>query len=135
MIFVPAISTPPDEGRCVVLLVVMALLTICAAVGLSFVFYGEAESTAAAYFGENSRKMVPDVDPELLLAYFLGQHIYDVDDSNGTYSAMRGHSLARTMYGYQAGGMNMNPYNGVGRQHTTGHQKLLGPDDLPGLHY
>src|SRR6266849_748193 len=118
MIFVPAISTPPEERRGVVLLVVMALLTIFAAVGLSFVFYAEAESTAAAYFGENSRKMVPDVDPELLLAYFLGQLIYDVDDTNGMYSAMRGHSLTRNMYGYQAGGINMNPYNGVGRLHT-----------------
>ena len=36
----------------------------------------------------------------MLLAYFLGQLIYDADDVNGTFSAMRGHSLARNMYGY-----------------------------------
>src|SRR6516162_1849915 len=99
MIFVPAISTPSQERRGIVLLVVMALLTLFAAVGLSFVFYAEAESTAAQYFGDASRKNIPDIDPELLMAYYLGQLLYDVDDNNGAYSAMRGHGLARNMYG------------------------------------
>src|SRR6516164_5703729 len=144
MIFVPAISTPSHERRGIVLLVVMALLTLFAAVGLSFVFYAEAESTIASFTSDAARKNVPDIDPELLLAYFLGQLIYDVDDNTGVYSAMRGHSLARNMYGYQAGGINMNPYNGVGRLHTgvgppaTGiptQNTIGGPDDYFGINY
>jgi hypothetical protein len=143
MIFVPAISTPTQERRGIVLLVVMALLTLFSAVGLSFVFYAEAESTIAAFSADGGRKMVPDVDPELLLAYYLGQLIYDVDDQNGLYSAMRGHSLARTMYGYNyPGTSNVNPYNGVGRLHTGGAgmpviQNKFGAaaDDYLGINY
>src|SRR5215471_15653741 len=120
MIFVPAISTPSQERRGIVLLVVMALLTLFATVGLSFVFYAEAEATVASFGTDAPRKNVPDIDPELLLAYYLSQLLYDVDDNNGVYSAMRGHSLARNMYGYQVGGMNMNPHNGPGRLHTAG---------------
>jgi hypothetical protein len=142
MIFVPAISTPSQERRGIVLLVVMALLTLFAAVGLSFVFYAEAEATAASFGTDAPRKNVPDIDPELLMAYYLGQLLYDVDDTNGVYSAMRGHSLARNMYGYnyQAGATNMNPYNGPGRLHTgaaTGvpAQNTFGGDDYFGVNY
>src|SRR6516225_5074356 len=142
MIFVPAISTPSQERRGIVLLVVMALLTLFAAVGLSFVFYAEAESTAASFGADAPRKNVPDIDPELLLAYYLSQLLYDLDDTNGVYSAMRGHSLARTMYGLQAGVANVNPYNGPGRLHTgstTGvpSQNNIGggQDDYFGVNY
>src|SRR6185437_10996268 len=77
----------------------------------------------------------PDIDPELLLAHFLGQLIYDVpDDESGVYSALRGHSLARTMYGYNGGARaasasplaaNIVPFNGVGR--------LYAPSPFPAL--
>src|SRR5262249_24374344 len=108
-------------------------------VGLSFVFYAEAEATAASFGTDPPRKNVPDIDPELLVSYFLGKFLYDDDDTNGVYSAMRGHSLARTMYGYQASGINMNPYNGVGRLHTGASgvpaQNTLGGDDFFGVNY
>src|SRR5262249_2041009 len=50
------------------------------------------------------------MDPELLLAYFLSQFIYDTDNP---LSALRGHSLARNMYGGPGGTV---PFNGSGRR-------------------
>src|SRR5262249_7453426 len=81
----------------------------------------------------------PDVEPEQLLAYFLGQLLYDCpDDPRGVYSGLRGHSLSRNMLGlnYQVGAdgrirrnaaselvdaagsvLNDVPFNGTGRLH------------------
>src|SRR5437016_1277526 len=87
MIFVPELQMPGSNRRGIILLVVIALLTLFAAVGLSFVYYAEAESTASGYFSDSTRVTQADVDPELLLSYFLGQLIYDVDDTNGVFSA------------------------------------------------
>src|SRR4051812_10700416 len=98
--------------RGVVLLVVMAMLSLFASLGLSFVFYADAEAQASRL---NSSALVaeqPDIEPEVLAAYFLGQFIYDTDNTN---SAMRGWSLARSIYGYNPGALNCTPYNGVGR--------------------
>jgi hypothetical protein len=104
--------------RGVILLVVLAFLTLFALIGLTFVLYADAEATAARIAREAEERGAPDVEPELLLAYFLGQLIYDVDDAQGVYSALRGHSLARLMYGYDDAGTNATPFNGTGRLHT-----------------
>src|SRR5262249_31405053 len=63
--------------------------------------------------------------PDVLLAYFLNQFLCDtIDDDPGVYSALRGHSLARTMYGGNGGpgpralaqsAANLVPFNGTGR--------------------
>jgi hypothetical protein len=58
------------------------------------------------------------MDPNVLFAWALGQLIYDVpDDSLGMQSAMRGHRLARTMYGFNDQVINAQPFNGTGRLH------------------
>ena len=49
----------------VVLLVVMALLALFASVGLSFVFYADAEAVAARYMEQSLVKSEPEVDPEV----------------------------------------------------------------------
>jgi hypothetical protein len=108
----------PSRRRGVILLVVLALLTLFATIGLTFVLYADAEATAARIAREAESQTAPNVDPELLLAYFLGQLIYDVDDTRGVYSALRGHSLARLMYGYHAEGTDTQPFNGTGRLHS-----------------
>src|SRR5262249_36614152 len=61
----------------------------------------------------------PDVDPELLLAYFLGQLVYDAGDTAGLDSVLRGHGLARLMYGWNSDDPagNATPFNGTGRLH------------------
>src|SRR5947209_6602136 len=111
--------------RGVILLVVVALLTLFAIVGLTFVLYAEGEAKASQAFRDSQTGTQPDADPELLLSYFLGQLIYDVPDPApgrewGAYSAMRGHSLARLMYGYDENPNNPNdkPFSGTGRIHT-----------------
>ncbi len=118
------VTLSPCHRRGGILLVVLVLLALFAAVGVSFVFYASSHQTAARYAVEAQNQSRPDVDPELLLAYFLGQLIYDVpDDGSGVYSALRGHSLARNMYGSRTGptppgsapNANLVPFNGVGR--------------------
>src|SRR5262245_15333458 len=107
----------PARRRGVILLVVLLLLTLFAILGLSLVIYADTEARAARLQGDARRSVKADGEPELLFAYFLGQLIYDApDDESGLYSALRGHSLARTMYGSNDGpAANLVPYCGVGR--------------------
>ena len=122
-----SLVSPPQQG--VVLIIVLMLLTLFAAVGISFALYAQTAATSSRFQCEAESPFQPDIDPELLLAYFLGQLIYDVsDDESGVYSALRGHSLARTMYGYHGGAKapstsplaaDIVPFNGVGREVTS----------------
>src|SRR5438270_6071095 len=117
-----------ERRRGVILLVVLALLTLFAVVGLSFVYYSSRQATASLRFREGDHRPRADAPPALLAGYFLGQLLYDVPDGpGGVYSALRGHSLARLLYGYNDGGTNATPFNGVGRLHAT--SPLAGVDD------
>jgi hypothetical protein len=120
--------------RGVILIVVLALLTLFAIVGISFVLFSDSAAQSARINAQAENQTKPDVDPELALALFLSQMIYDVpDDDIGTQSALRGHSFARTMYGANFtvvgreangrpiyGGENSLPYCGIGRYHKIG---------------
>src|SRR5262249_52046144 len=97
----------------VVLLVVISLLVLFALIGIAFVVYAESQANTARIWREGETLQQPDMDPELLLSYFLGQLIYDTDNP---FSALRGHSLARPMYGAPGGTL---PYAGTGRIHTA----------------
>jgi len=110
MLKIPSIRTEKRQG--IVLLVVIAMLALFATVALSFVVYAEAEAVASRYASQAQTQAQADVDPELLLSFFLSQLIYDTDN---VYSAMRGHSLARTMYGANPTDLNIVPFNGMGR--------------------
>src|SRR5206468_3826668 len=44
-------------------------------------------------------------------------------------SALRGHSLARNMYGYNRYSLNVTPFNGVGRPSSTDDPNLSYPVD------
>src|SRR5690349_22252222 len=95
----------PAPRRGVILLVVVVLLTLFAIVGLTFVLYSESQATSSRIARETETLYRPDEDPDALLGFFLNQFIYDVGDDvgsssangQGVYSALRGHSLARTM--------------------------------------
>jgi hypothetical protein len=95
------------------------LLTLFALVGVTFVFYADAAATSARLRREAESLSRPDAEPELLLAHFLGQLIFDVDDETGLGSALRSHSLARLLYGWNAEdpASNIVPFNGTGRLH------------------
>ncbi len=112
-----------SERRAVILMVVLSLLTLFALVGVTFVLYADAEATAARVAREAETVRTADVNPQEALAFILGQIVYDVPDTlAGAASGLRGHSLARTMYGSNsvAAGLNILPYSGVGRVHTNG---------------
>jgi hypothetical protein len=121
-------ALPLCARRGAVLLVIVMMLTLFAVVGLSFVMYADSAARSARHFREAQAPQAPDVDPEFLLSWFLGQLLYDVpDDEAGVYSALRGHSLARNLYGGNGGpgpvlvaqpAANVVPFNGVGRLHA-----------------
>ncbi len=134
----------PAPRRGIVLLVVLALLTLFAIVGISFVLYANSEANSSRYFRESETPPQADMDPELLISMFLSQVIYDVDDDTGLYSALRGHSLARNMYGYyyrrpganDPNTSNIYAFNGVGRMRgapvpATLQPPAKGPDGAP----
>jgi len=110
--------------RGVILLVVIVMLTLFAILGIAFVYYAQAEADASSIFRDSASVQVgakADAPSAQLLDEFLRQLIYDVpDDSTGVNSALRGHSLARTMYGWNDLDPTHNDkaYNGVGRVHT-----------------
>lgn len=115
-----------EKRRAVILLVVIVLLTLFAILGLTFVYYAQSEADAAGAFRDAQNiagtAASADVPADQLLDEFLRQLIYDVnDDATGVQSALRGHSLARTMYGWndQNSQYNDRAYCGVGRFHTT----------------
>jgi hypothetical protein len=132
-----------------ILVVVLAILTLFAIVGITFVLYSESAALSARYSSEAQSLYVPDMDPNQIFAMFLSQVIYDASDSdpNGMISALRGHSLARNMYGWNnsaTGGIfaNITPYNGVGRLHfaynstiDSGAKPINGVDDWQLVNY
>src|SRR5271155_3473927 len=107
----------------VILLVVISLLVLFSLVGIAFVIYAESQANTARIWREGETLTKPDADPEMLLAYFLGQLIYDTDNP---FSAIRGQSLARNMFG-KAG--STVPFSGTGRVHTGA------PDDYYQINY
>ena len=124
-----------NRRRGVILLVVLAMLTLLTVIGVTFVLYSDsAESTARIGMeGEKSVALTQPAnwDTDELLAYGFGQLIYDSvgdvatpDDDPSQRSGMRGHSLARDMYGfyYPRTGVatdptidNDRPFRGTGR--------------------
>lgn len=112
------------DRRGIVLLVVISMLALFAALGLSFVYYAQAEAEAALLSTQAQNQRVADIDPEFLMSYALSQLILGVDDvsqygtNNNVLSALRGHDLARNMYGYSRSTLNVTPFNGLGRPST-----------------
>jgi hypothetical protein len=135
---------PPRRG--IILLVVLVMLTLFTVVGVSFVFYADSEAFSSRVYRE-SENLLPQengIDPGLAFAYFLNQLIYDVNDKDGVYSSMRGHSLLRNMYGlnYQIDGngtvtmgTNNVPFNGTGRLHNQINISGQQQDDYTLLNY
>ncbi len=131
-----------NERRGVILMVVLALLTLFAILGLSFVFYSDAAATSSRIYreGQSLNRAGSDMDRSIIdvssaWTNFLGQLVYDVNDNpNGTtfdtsvMSGLRGHSLARTTYGWNdsSGALNDKPYCGTGRLNETLPQGLMG---------
>src|SRR5262249_40168809 len=110
---------PADTARRgIVLLVVIAMLTLFAAVALSFVFYADTEAANSRTGRDALIRAQPDMDPEGALAFILSKLLFGEEDNEpGVYSAVRGHDLARSMYGYNPGSIPV-AWNGTGRLHS-----------------
>src|SRR5262245_24137452 len=114
-------STTHREARRrgAILIVVLALLALFAVIGLGFIYYADSEANAArAYRDAQSRSGNSDAPPDASVALrnFLCALVYDVGDT-GTdlLNALRGHSLARSMYGWSgSAGGHVIPFNGIG---------------------
>src|SRR5262245_42117924 len=118
-----------DARRGVILIVVLALLTLFAIVGLSFVLYAQAEAESSRLSKESFTLRQPLESPDQMWRFALSQLLYDsYDDATGVYSGLRGHSLARSMYGFDNALAydrsttnppvyvpNQNAFNGTGR--------------------
>jgi hypothetical protein len=124
-----------NQRRGVILMVVLSMLTLFIILGLAFVLYSDAEATSARIYRESqtytragSDSDRSSSDASAAWNMFLGQLIYDLDDSpnspgvsSNVLSGLRGHSLARTMYGWNDGANSLNdkPYCGTGRLNET----------------
>jgi hypothetical protein len=89
--------------RGVVLLVVLALLTLFAAVGVAFVMFSEQEGNSAQIGLQATQYGRPD--PDLLLAYMLNQLVLDTRNS---LSALQTQGLLTNTYGPSG----YTPFNG-----------------------
>src|SRR6266700_5035178 len=135
-----ASQRPARKG--VVLLVVVGLLALFAVVGLTFVYYAEAEAATSRIAAQSQTANFIDVEPDLLLSYALSQLICGVDDlsangaNNSVFSAMRAHDFGRNMYGYNRNTLNVTPFNGLGRANSGNDPSLLLPvQNLPNYQY
>jgi hypothetical protein len=113
----------------------MAMLALFASLAISFVFYADSEAVTSELYLNSMAQTQPDIDKEVLAAYFLSQLIYDTDNP---YSAMRGWGLARSMYGYNPSSpqaSNFTPYNGSGRSILSYSDPTLGVDNFKMINY
>jgi hypothetical protein len=105
-----------------ILLVVVAFLALFSVMGVTYIIYADsqlrqtADDVNAQDVRQNPIKMV-DLDPSFILNFFLERFLYDQADvalntagaitnltPDSVYSALRGHSLARNIYGgYEPG--------------------------------
>jgi hypothetical protein len=115
---------PPRRGTSFVLIVVV-MISFAAAVGVAFaLFAGQALRQAQAHkqaAGGGGTPVPRAPEPTGTLNKFLSALVFDVDVPDGSNvlatneaatNALRGHSIARSMYGGQIG--NATPWAGVG---------------------
>ena len=116
----------PADRRGAILIVVVALLTIFAVVALTFVFYASAEADAARIHkdGQALGDAAGPPDPADAINGFLASLVYPADDTDpgALQNALRGHDLARGVYGWtgraaQATYPSYVPFAGTGPIH------------------
>jgi hypothetical protein len=101
--------------RGIILLVVLALITLFASIGVAFVYFSEEEVTKAA--DQKAAEVIKLPDADLMFNYVMRQVIFPTNDNN---SVLFTHSLLENMYGRSAAGVSsIAPYNGIGWRSNT----------------
>jgi len=116
-----------------ILLIVVAFLSMFLVVGTTYLLVADSIRRTSDFDLNATDKrsdyaLMTDIDPRYMFNFALGQILYDVadpvlgPDAGGkvkvltTNSALRGHSLARSIYGgYILGGVNDRPFQGTGK--------------------
>jgi hypothetical protein len=113
-----------------ILLIVVAFLSMFLVVGTTYLLVADSIRRTSDFDLNSTDKrsdyaLMPDIDPRYMFNFALGQILYDVvdptfDPTTGkiltTNSALRGHSLARDIYGgYNPAGVNDRPFQGKGK--------------------
>jgi len=126
------LNTKTDVKRSgMILLIVVAFLSMFLVVGTTYLLVADSIRRTSDFDLNATDKrsdyaLMPDIDPRYMFNFALGQILYDVvdptkfDATTGklleTNSALRGHSLARDIYGgYNVLGGNDRPFQGVGK--------------------
>jgi|688.fasta_scaffold20925_2 hypothetical protein len=123
------LNTKTDVKRSgMILLIVVAFLSMFLVVGTTYLLVADSIRRTSDFDLNATDKrsdyaLMPDIDPRYMFNFALGQILYDVVDPvlvGGkvvtTNSALRGHSLARDIYGgYISGSVNDRPFQGTGK--------------------
>src|SRR5262249_27163371 len=126
------------------LIVVLALLTLFAIVGLSFVLYSQAEAESSRLHREDKTLRQSLESPDRMWSYALSKLLYDdYDDATGVYSPPRGPSLPGSMYGFDyyvdpttnSLVPNQTAFNGSGRLNTPPPTGLAAPALPAGVNF
>ena len=122
-----------------ILLVVVAFLSMFLVVGTTYLLVADSIRRTSDFDLNATDKrsdyaLMPDIDPRYMFNFALGQILYDVVDPTAfdgtgkiltTNSSLRGHSLARDIYGgYKPAALNDRPFQGIGKTAT----ELANPD-------
>ncbi len=121
MLLRPLAAGRRPARRAAILIVVLALLALFAVVGLSFIFYADAEATSARIYREaqgqsQGPSAVVPPDGGEAANQFVGFLVYGAKDTGGDLlNGMRGHSLAELLYGWSGkAGVHTVPFDGAG---------------------
>lgn len=114
----------PRRGTSFVLLSV-SMLTLFAAVGMGYALYAhtlrKTSGAAAEAQGKGTAPPLEAPDPTGTVNQFLAGLLFDYgDDGADLVNPLRGHSIARSMYGRDlaaGGGISLTPWAGVGLIH------------------
>jgi hypothetical protein len=126
-----SLRRPPRKGTSFTLIAV-SMLTLFAAVGMGYALFGHTANKMATRNaeaqGQGGAPAVEAPEPTNTMNRFLGSLIFDVPydrtatEPNALTNALRGHSFARSMYGYDLAALNagrpiLTPFAGVGTFH------------------
>ena len=122
-----------------ILLIVVAFLSMFLVVGTTYLLVADSIRRTSDFDLNATDKrsdyaLMPDIDPRYMFNFALGQILYDVKDPVlvgtkivTTNSALRGHSLARSIYGgYNITGGNDRPFQGAGKDAAELWEKKIG---------